>query len=83
MKNALIVGGGTLGYYLAALLIDLKIKVRIVESNPTRCQQLSELLPEATVICGDGTDKKLLLQEGLTQTEAFITLTNMDVWLPC
>ena len=78
VKNALIVGGGTLGYYLAALLIDLKIKVRIVENNPTRCQQLSELLPEATVICGDGTDKKLLLQEGLTQTEAFITLTNMD-----
>lgn len=78
VKNALIVGGGTLGYYLAALLIDLKIKVRIVENNPERCQQLSELLPEATIICGDGTDKKLLLQEGLTQTESFITLTNMD-----
>lgn len=77
VKNALIVGGGTLGYYLAALLIDLKIKVRIVENNQERCQQLSELLPEATVICGDGTDKKLL-QEGLTQTESFITLTNMD-----
>lgn len=78
VKNALIVGGGALGYYLAALLIDLKIKVRIVENNQERCQQLSELLPEATVICGDGTDKKLLLQEGLTQTESFITLTNMD-----
>ena len=78
VKNALIVGGGTLGYYLAALLIDLKIKARIVENNQERCQQLSELLPEATVICGDGTDKKLLLQEGLTQTESFITLTNMD-----
>lgn len=78
VKNALIVGGGTLGYYLAALLIDLKIKVRIVENNQERCQQLSELLPEATVICGDGTDKKLLLQEGLTQTESCITLTNMD-----
>lgn len=78
VKSALIVGGGTLGYYLAALLIDLKIKVRIVENNQERCQQLSELLPEATVICGDGTDKKLLLQEGLTQTESFITLTNMD-----
>ena len=78
VKNALIVGGGTLGYYLAALLIDLKIKVRIVENNQERCQQLSELLPEATVICGGGTDKKLLLQEGLTQTESFITLTNMD-----
>ena len=78
VKNALIVGGGTLGYYLASLLIDLKIKVRIVENNPQRCQELSELLPEATIIHGDGTDKKLLLQEGLTQTEAFITLTSMD-----
>ena len=67
-----------MGYYLAALLIDLKIKVRIVENNQELCQQLSELLPEATVICGDVTDKKLLLQEGLTQTESFITLTNID-----
>ena len=52
--------------------------MRIVENNPQRGQELSELLPEATIIHGDGTDKKLLLQEGLTQTEAFITLTSMD-----
>lgn len=74
----MIVGGGTLGYYLAALLDELKIHVRMVESNVSRCEELSELLPRITVICGDGTDKKLLLEEGLTQTEAFVTLTNMD-----
>lgn len=78
VKTSLIVGGGTLGYYLAALLSDMKIRVRIVESNKKRCDELSELLPTVTVICGDGTDKKLLLQEGLTQTESFVTLTNMD-----
>ena len=78
VKNAMIVGGGTLGYYLAALLDELKIHVRMVESNVSRCEELSELLPRITVICGDGTDKKLLLEEGLTQTEAFVTLTNMD-----
>ena len=78
VKTALIVGGGTLGYYLASLLSDMKIRVRIVESNRKRCDELSELLPTVTVICGDGTDKKLLLQEGLTQTESFITLTNLD-----
>ena len=75
VKNALIVGGGTLGYYLASLLDELKINVRMVESRPSRCEELSELLPRITVICGDGTDKKLLLEEGLTQTEAFVTLT--------
>ena len=39
---------------------------------------LAETLPGATIICGDGTDKKLLLDEGLEQTEAFVSLTNMD-----
>ena len=78
VKNAMIVGGGTLGYYLATLLDELKIHVRMVESNVSRCEELSELLPRITIICGDGTDKKLLLEEGLTQTEAFVTLTNMD-----
>lgn len=78
VSNALIVGGGTLGYYLATLLADSRIKVRMVEINQARCEELSELLPEATIICGDGTDKKLLLEEGLTQAESFVTLTNMD-----
>lgn len=78
VKNALIVGGGTLGYYLAALLSDMKIRVTLIESNRERCEELSELLPSVTVICGDGTDKKLLLEEGLTEAESFVTLTNLD-----
>ena len=78
VKNALIVGGGTLGYYLAKQLVDMKIKVRIVEKDSRRCEELSELLPEAVIINGDGTDKKLLLQSGLQAAEAFITLTNID-----
>lgn len=78
VKNALIVGGGTLGYYLAKQLVDMKIKVRIVEKDTKRCEELSELLPEAVIINGDGTDKKLLLQSGLQAAEAFITLTNID-----
>ncbi len=78
VKNALIVGGGTLGFYLAQQLLYMKIKVRIVEKDKARCELLSELLPEASIINGDGTDKKLLLQSGLPSTEAFITLTNID-----
>ncbi len=78
VKNALIVGGGTLGYYLAKQLLSMKIRVRIVEKDAKRCEELSELLPEAVIINGDGTDKKLLLQSGLQSAEAFITLTNID-----
>lgn len=78
VKNALIVGGGTLGYYLAKQLLSMKIRARIVEKDAKRCEELSELLPEAVIINGDGTDKKLLLQSGLEAAEAFITLTNID-----
>ncbi len=78
VKNALIVGGGTLGYYLAKQLLYMKIKVRIVEKDKERCEELSELLPEASIINGDGTDKKLLMQCGLPSAEAFITLTSID-----
>lgn len=78
VKSTLIIGGGKLGYYLALLLLDMKIRVRIIENNPERCEQLSELLPEATIIQGDGTDKQLLLEEGLPQAESVVTLTNMD-----
>lgn len=78
VKNALIVGGGTLGYYLAALLSDMKIRVSLLEINRQRCEEISELLPSVTVICGDGTDKKLLMEEGLVRAESFVTLTNMD-----
>ena len=78
VRNALIVGGGTLGYYLASLLIEMRIKVRIIESRRERCEELSDLLPEATIICGDGTDKKLLFEEELAEAESFVTLTNLD-----
>ena len=78
VKNALIVGGGTLGYYLACLLSDMRIRVSLIELSRERCEEISELLPSVTVICGDGTDKNLLLEEGLAKAESFVTLTNMD-----
>ena len=56
----------------------MKIDVKIIEQNKERCEHLSELLPEATIINGDGTNRSLLLEEGLTESESFVTLTNLD-----
>ena len=78
VKNAMIVGGGRLGYYTANLLQAMNINVRIVENNRDRCEQLSVLLPDSTIIYGDGTDKQLLLEEGLSEAESFLTLTGLD-----
>ena len=78
VKNCMIVGGGTIGYYLAKQLMEMNIKVHLIEANKERCDQLTELLPEATIIHGDATDKQLLTEEGLEQAESFVCLTNLD-----
>mgnify|MGYP002593760260 CR=1 FL=1 len=78
VKNCIIVGGGTISYYLAHALLDMKISVKIIEQNKNRCEHLSELLPDATIINGDGTNRSLLLEEGLSESESFVTLTNLD-----
>lgn len=78
VRSALIVGGGTIGYYLAKDLLEHDIRVRIVDSDPKRCDELSELLPKVPVLCGDGTDRQFLMESGLSLTEAFVPLTNID-----
>lgn len=78
VKNCMIVGGGTIAIYLARLLMESKIKVVIIEKSQERCQELAEILPDAMIIHGDGTNKRLLMEENLENAEAFVTLTNMD-----
>lgn len=78
VKDAMIVGGGTIAYYLAKQLLGMGIKVRIIELDQNRCAALSELLPNAVILCGDGTDHHILLEEGLETAESIVSLTNMD-----
>jgi trk system potassium uptake protein TrkA len=78
VHSTIIIGGGETGYYLAMQLIALGIKVTIFDRDPVRCKELTELLPQALIINGDGTDKDMLLEEGVTSTESFVSLTNLD-----
>ena len=78
VKDALIVGGGKIAYYLAKQLLFMGVRIKIIEKSMERCEQLNELLPEALIICGDGTDREILIEEGLEYADAFVALTNMD-----
>lgn len=77
-RNVMLFGGGKTSYYLAKMLIASGNDVKIVEKNEKRCLEMSELLPEAVLIHGDGTNQELLLEEGLHQLDAFVALTGMD-----
>lgn len=78
IKTVMLAGGGNISYYLAKALITAKLKVKIIEINRDRCEELSELLPEATIINGDVADKQLLLEEGIENTDAFVAMTGID-----
>lgn len=78
VKDTIIVGGGETAFYLANLLLKTGIKVKIIEQNSARCDELCQLLPKAVIINGDGTDNRLLMEEGLEYAESFVALTNID-----
>ncbi len=78
VANCMIIGGGRTSYYLAKQLLEMGIEVKIIEMDMKRCEELSGLLDDAMVICGDGTDEKLLMREGIDQVESFVPLTGMD-----
>ena len=78
VKDAMIVGGGDLTYYLTEELLSMGIGVTIIEKDMNRCNFLSEHLPKATIIHGDGSERQILEEEGLAGAEAFLSLTDMD-----
>lgn len=77
-KNIMIVGGGRIGYYLADSLSKKKYKVKLIESNRASAEELAELLPRVTVVCGNGTQHDLLIEEGIEAMDAFVALTDID-----
>ena len=78
VRNALIIGGGRVAHYLTMELLESGIQVRIIEKDLNRCEYLSEQLPKANIIHGDGTDQKLLMEEGLSNAESVLALTGID-----
>ncbi len=77
-KSAMLVGGGEIAFYLTQELLSMGTDVKIVERDKRRCLELSEFFPQAMIIHGDGTDRSLLLEEGLENIDSFVALTNMD-----
>lgn len=78
IKSVMIAGGGTTSYYLAKQLSKTGVSVKIIEEDKKRCEELSELLPDAMIINGSCIDKDLLIAEGITETDALAALTDLD-----
>lgn len=78
LKNIMIVGGDKIGFYLANELSTKRYNIKLVEGDKDRADELADLLPRVTVICGNGTQHDLLIEEGIEAMDAFIALTSID-----
>lgn len=78
VKSAMILGGSKTSFYLSKMLTENGVAVKIIERDVLSAALLADLLPDASIIRGDGAQQELLLEEGIDSTDAFVTLTGMD-----
>ena len=74
----MIVGGGKTGYYLASMLSEFGIAVKVIEKDKDRCYYLSTHLDDVMILHGDATDTSLLEEENMAEMDAFVTATGLD-----
>ena len=77
-KKVMIAGGSNTCVYLAQMLIEMGMYVKIIEINEERCKQLSELLPKALIINGDSSNQNLLYEEDIENFDSFVSLNSID-----
>ncbi len=77
-KSVMILGGGRPSYYLSKKLLSIGTDVKIIERDPEKCEFLASELQGAVIINGDGASQELLMEEGISGMDAFVSLTGMD-----
>jgi trk system potassium uptake protein TrkA len=77
-KSVMILGGGKIAQYLSDMLLTIGSNVKIIERNEAVALRLCEDLPKAVIICGDGARQELLVEEGIKDQDAFVSLTGSD-----
>lgn len=76
-KKIMIAGGGNIGAGLARSL-EKNHSVKLLERSRDRAEQLSEMLDNTIIFCGDASDQELLSEEHIEQVDVFIAVTNDD-----
>ena len=78
VKDVSILGGSRISMYLSWELARAGTRVHIVEQDHDKCLRLSQELPDAMIIEGDGTDNDMIRSENLFGADGFVALTGRD-----
>lgn len=75
INKVLIMGGSRIAVRLVALAGD-RYKFKIVEIDRARAERLTELCDDAVIVHADARDIDILVEEGITDMDAFIALSD-------
>ena len=78
VKRVMIIGGSRITVYLAKLLQENGIEVTVIERDREKCEELCDAIPDAHIVCGDATHGDVLLEDGITTADGFVSLTGDD-----
>jgi len=78
IERVMIAGASRVGYHMAKLLSEKDLSVIMIDEDEDRCREMSEKLPDVLVINGSPTDKELLKEEGISETDAFLAVTDKE-----
>lgn len=77
-RRAFVLGGSRVGLQVARNIEKLPYRVKLIEKNEQRCQQLAEELDKTVVLNTDGLDVPTLRDEGLSEADLFVAVTEND-----
>ncbi len=74
IKNLMILGGSRIGIGIAAELQE-EMNVKLVDYNAEKAYRLAETLDKTLIINEDGRNTEAMMEEGLSNMDAFVAVT--------
>ena len=78
INSVLIIGAGKLAHYLVGLLNENNTYVKVIEINEEKANNISVSYPNIDVILADGSDRDILIEEGIQTFDSCVSLTGVD-----
>ena len=78
ISSLFIVGGGRITHYIAKILAESKVRIKVLEIDEHVAHQLSQDYPKIEVVHADGSHLSTLKEQGAHHYDALLSLTGMD-----
>ena len=77
-EKAMVLGSTRLARLTSQLLAESGIHTTLIDGDRLRCRAVAEALPDVVTVCGDITDPKVLIAEGVASADTVMALTGWD-----